>query len=466
MAKAQRSSSAMALPSVKPTQRIALGAGFFAMYFASHSVSVLAIPFYQMTLGVDPFLLGVALMLPMLLSTFLSPWVGHLSDHTISRYGRRRPFIFIASWFSCLTFGAIWMVKPHWSEALQLLYFVSCSLLFYIAATFVSVPMTCLAYEMSPDYHERTAIMGFSTYFIKLGSLLYQWLFPLSQLAVFGGVFIGVRYVGWGVAIFILGLLGSVAALYSREVVKIRTPSLSRPPLLQSLRIIGRNPSLRVLLLLTALQMAGGAFTASMDYYLLVYYMYDGDIATGSVWKGMLSMSYAIFGFITVPLLARLASRCGKVQALKLIYLLTAVGGALKWLLFTPDVRWLLMIDAVLCTAIWTAMTMLIPSMMADVCDEDELLNGQRREGLFVAVHNWVTSVSAAIALLLAGLSLNLIGFDAQLQQAQTNNSILAMRIILSFGTVAFALLSLWCLRYYQLSAARSQDISQKLQLR
>lgn len=458
--------SAMALPSVSTGQRLALGAGFFAMFFASQSVSVLAIPFYQMTLGVDPFLLSIALMLPMLLGTFLSPWVGHLSDHSHSRFGRRRPFILLASWFSCLTFGAIWMVSPQWSEGIQLLYFTGFSVLFYIAATFMSVPMTCLAYEMSPDYHERTAIMGFTTYFVKLGSLLYQWLFPLSQLALFGGVFIGIRYVGWGVAIFILGLLGMLAAVFSREAVQLSARTRVRPPLMQSLKVISRNTSLRVLLLLTILQLAGGAFTASMDYYLLVYYMCGGDIAEGSLWKGVLSASYAALGMLTVPLIARLSARRGKVGALQLIYLLTIVGGALKWFIFTPDIRWLLIIDAVFCTAVWTAMTMLIPSMMADVCDEDELLHGQRREGLFVALHNWVTSISAAIALLLAGLSLNLIGFDAHLQGEQLPVSILSMRIILVFGTVAFALLSLWCLHYYRLNTERSQHISQQLRQR
>lgn len=66
---------------VSGTQKLALGAGFFAMFFAQQSVSVLAIPFYQMTLGVDPFLLGLALTLPLLLGTLLGPWVGHLSDH-------------------------------------------------------------------------------------------------------------------------------------------------------------------------------------------------------------------------------------------------------------------------------------------------------------------------------------------------------------------------------------------------
>lgn len=455
-----KSASASGPIRVSGTQRLALGAGFFAMFFAQQSVSVLAIPFYQMTLGVDPFLLGLALTLPLLLGTLLGPWVGHLSDHYQSHFGRRRPFILVASWACCLFFGLIWMVPTGWGELAHLLYFVIFSLLFYVAATFMSVPMTCLSYEMSPDYHQRTEIMGFTTYFLKLGSLLYQWLFPLAQLAVFSSVFVGIRYVGWGVALFIFGLLGTLAACYSKEVVHRSAVTFPPVTLRQSLKTLKTNKGLRVLLLLTVLQMAGGAFTASMDYYLLVYFIAEGDIAQGAIFKGWLSMAYAALGFLTVPLIARLSSRIGKIKALQLIYVVTLVGGACKWFIFTPQGYGWIWLDALLCTAAWTAMTMLIPSMMADLCDEDELKHGQRREGVFVAIHSWVTSLSAALALLLAGLSLNLIGFDAELAVAQNPDSILAMRVILALGTMLFALCSLLIVRGYHLDAQGSQHIS------
>jgi len=463
MAKPQQqktTSSNLKPTAVSGTQKLALGVGFFAMFFAQQSVSVLAIPFYQMTLGVDPFLLGLALTLPLLLGTLLGPWVGHLSDHYQSSFGRRRPFILVASWACCLLFGLIWMVPTGWGELAQLLYFVIFSLLFYVAATFMSVPMTCLSYEMSPDYHQRTEIMGFTTYFLKLGSLLYQWLFPLAQLAIFSSVFVGIRYVGWGVALFIFGLLGTLAACYSKEVIQRSSVAFPAVTLRQSLKTLKANKGLRVLLLLTVIQMAGGAFTASMDYYLLVYFIAEGDIAQGAIFKGWLSMAYAAFGFLTVPLITTLSSRLGKVKALQLIYLLTLVGGVGKWFIFTPQGYGWIWLDALLCTAAWTAMTMLIPSMMADLCDEDELTHGQRREGVFVAIHSWVTSLSAALALLLAGLSLNLIGFDAQLAAAQKPDSILAMRLILALGTFLFALCSLLMLRGFHLDAKSSQQIS------
>ena len=109
-------------------------------------------------------------------------------------------------------------------------------------------------------------------------------------------------------------------------------------------------------------------------------------------------------------------------------------------------------------------MTMLVPSMLADLCDEDELDQSKRREGLFVSVHTWVVNISMAFAVLIAGLCLNLIGFDAMKQGAQTDDSIFLMRIILSFGTVLFSLIPLLFLRHYTIDAKRCLDTRKRLE--
>lgn len=448
---------------VKLKPKLFLGLGFFAMSFANQSVPILAIPFYQMLLGVDPFLLGLSLTIPIILSTILGPWVGHISDRSQSKYGRRRPFILVGSWFSCLAFGLIWMVSPNWNESQQLLYFVVCSTCFYIAAIFCSVPTRSLSIEMTNDYHERTDIMGFTTLFLKMGSLLHQWLFPLAQLAIFSSIFIGIRYVGWGVAIFILGLLGTMPAIFCEEIQRNNSYLPKRNSLKESLITLKQNTPLKILLTLTALQFCGGSLTASMDYYLIVYSLNEGDIEQGSIWKGVLSSAYAIAGIISIPVIAKLSLSQGKIKALTLIYWLNCFGGIAKWFIFSPGTYWMLIYDAVLCVAVWSAMTMLVPSMLADLCDEDELLYQERREGLFVALHTWVVNISIAVSFLLSGLLLNLIGFNASNQVYQTDDSILLMRIILSWGTVLFSLVPLFFLRHYDVDAHKSLETRKQL---
>lgn len=304
--------------------KLALGFGFFAMFFATQSVPILAVPFYQMVLGVDPFLLGAALTIPIVISTMLSPWVGHLSDNFHSKYGRRRPFIFIATWFCCIAFGCLWMVSPEWSESEQLTYFVVWSIIYYVALIFMTVPLTCLSIEMSGDHHQRTEIMGFTNYFLKIGSILYQLLFPLSQVALFSSVFVGIKYVGWGVGFFVIGILGTIPSLFctERTTEKVEITRNPKPTLSvwQNLQTLKHNTAFLILLTLTALQFCGGAFTANMDYYLIVYYQHSGDVETGSIWKGVLSTSYAIVGLLTIPLIKHASKTYGKKNALVGIY--------------------------------------------------------------------------------------------------------------------------------------------------
>ena len=74
-------------------QRYLLAAGFLALFFANQSVLVLAVPFYQMTLALDPVWLSLAIAVPMLLGSSISGYVGRASDCCQSRFGRRRPFL-------------------------------------------------------------------------------------------------------------------------------------------------------------------------------------------------------------------------------------------------------------------------------------------------------------------------------------------------------------------------------------
>ena len=434
---------------IATSQKWSLGAGFFATSFVNQSLMVLAIPFYQMTLGVDPFLLSVVLILPFLLASLLNPWVGHLSDQFYSRWGRRRPFILIASWVCGALYGLVWMVPEHWSANSQLGYFTLMSLLLYCSYVFLNVPMTCLSFEISRDPQTRLALMGFTTYFVKLGTLLYQWLFPLAQLALFSSVFVGIKVVGWGVGILVIALLGMLPAIFCREQQFVK--QVSRPIRLgDSVELLRNNKALCIVLLVCVLQLGGGAFAASMDYYLLVYYVHGGDITAGAIDKGWLSTAYTLLGMLAIPVLLKFSARAGKIKVLRGVLLLTALGGIAKWFLFVPGIGWWIVFDALLCTLIWSAMSTIMPALIADMSDKHSEKSGQHSAGRFVALFTLVANVSGAIAILLAGVSINLSGFDAALGAHQTASSITNMRVILAAGTFVCSMLA-WLLIRYQI---------------
>jgi glycoside/pentoside/hexuronide:cation symporter, GPH family len=443
-------------------EKLALGVGFFTAFYLGQSVNVLAIPYYQMTLGVNPVYLSLLMAIPLLLASTLGPLVGHASDKLSSRFGRRRPFLFFAAIVCCLSYGMIWMVPTHWSQVQILLYFGATTFVFNLACVFYTVPLNSLIYDFPLSSPARTTLLGFTTYFVKFGSLSYQWLFPLSQMVWVGGVVLGVRGVGWGLAFLVFGLCGIIPALVLREPAKTSCQPSPKNNFLQAVTFVMKNKNMLFVLALIIIQMGGSAYVASMDYYLLVYFVNGGSIVQGSIAKGLLSTAYALISMLAVPLIVRLANNLGKLKALSCIYILNAMGGFLKWFIFVPGAGWYIVVDAIMCGAIWSAMVIIIPAMIADVVNENSkavVSTAQQRtatqtttSGMFSSIYGWVLSVSAVLALLMNGVSLRAIHFNAALGAAQSPATIFWMRLILSGGTVFFSLLSLSFLIKKQLS--------------
>jgi len=439
--------------------KILLGIGFLGIFFSHQGIGILAIPYYQMTLGVDPFFLALAMKLPVFLVSFISPFIGHWSDKLDTPWGRRRPFLFVFPWLSCVIFGCIWMVPTDWNQSEQLYYFSVMALLFYFFNTCWVLPLKCLAYEASEDYHERTRVMASITYFMKFGGIIYHWIFPLAKLSIFGGIVIGMQFVGWGVGLICLGLFGMLPALYLKERVfeKAKVPSNKLP--FSSLKDIIKNKNIKILLSLILIQLTLGSFAASMDYYVLVYYMNGGDVGAGATSKGILSTSYALAGISAIFILTRLSARLGKVNTMKWVYRITILGGLIKWFVFQPGNEWWLIIDAILCCSIWASMAVIIPSMIADQIDVDEAENNVRREGLFASLQNLIIAISSSIAMISSGLMLNLIGFNALLGGEQSADSIVLMRVFLVLGTVISASIGYLALKKYDLDEVKLNQL-------
>ena len=172
-------------------EKLAFGVGTTPVFYAIAGVGSFAIPVYQMTLKVNPFLFGVALALPRFLDAFFDTMMGRISDNTHSRWGRRKPYIVAGAFIQAFFFGAIWMVPTTWSSPAIVTYLIGSQILFYVGFTIYSVPYSSLGYEMTPDYNERTSVWSFATFFNKLGEFGYNWIFPLTTLAVFGSVIQG-----------------------------------------------------------------------------------------------------------------------------------------------------------------------------------------------------------------------------------------------------------------------------------
>ena len=459
-------------PLTRPEDRVgfwektALGVGYLPVFFGYAAVNSFAVPVYQMTLHLDPRLRGLALALPRFWDAITDPVMGQISDNTHTRWGRRKPFIVAGALLQALAFGLIWMVPGNWSPAATTTWLVATLLLFYTCFTVFSVPLYSLTYEMTPDYAERTRVSAFGGFFGKAGEFIYQWIFPLTTLAVFGSVMMGVRVVGWAVALLIMAGLGVIPGLFVRERYFQRAAHQAKVRFLPAVRAAFSNRAFVVLVGLTVLQIAVGTLVSSIDYYLLVYSMSDGDVARGSVLKAGLSTAYAITGIVCIYPVNWAANRYGKVATLAFTFALVLFGSVGKWVLFTPGNPWKILLDPLLCGPVWVAINILTTSMLADICDDDELRHGLRREGTFGSIFSWVQKLGYSAAGFTALNTLAWIGFDAALGGAQAPGTILGMRLMLAIPTAGWALAALGLLALYPLTRARAYEIRDALEAR
>lgn len=455
-------------------EKIAVGLGGMTMFHGNATVKGTAMPFFNMLLGVNPALLGIALAIPRLWDAITDPVMGRISDHFHSKYGRRRPFIFGGAVLMGLSFGMIWMAPTTWSEGSIVTWFIITSLIFYTCFTIFAVPFTSLTYEMTPNYDERTAIMGHVTFWTKVSELTYQWLIPLG-LAMAGWGLVandiaGIRTVLWAVAFLMIMGFGIVPAIFAKErYYKVQQKEEKAAPGAGFWKSVGqtlKNRAFAVLIFLALLQILGGMFGSSMDFYLLVYYMFDGDVGEGSFWKGALSSAYAVCGFIGIPVILWLSKKTSKLVTLRIVYILVVFNGIVRWFVYTPGNHHFIFVDAIFGSLYWIAVGTIMQSMIADICDDDELKHHERREGMFSAVFGWVTKTAIALSFFASGIALVMLGFDAELGGAQSEGTFLGMRLTMVLGGMIPNFIALLLLQFYPITKDKALETRRQLEAR
>src|SRR6056300_1731066 len=152
------------------TQKVFYGFGAFVNNILAAAIGGMSIVL-NLGLGMNPALVGLLGALPRLIDAFTDPLMGYISDHTRSRWGRRRPYIFVGALAVGVIFALLWQLPEGKSESFYFSFFLLGSILFYLAYTVFVTPWVALGYELTPDYHERTRLMGTQNF---VGQIAYM----------------------------------------------------------------------------------------------------------------------------------------------------------------------------------------------------------------------------------------------------------------------------------------------------
>jgi GPH family glycoside/pentoside/hexuronide:cation symporter len=449
-------------------EKLFYGAGSGSFQLSGDGVKGLANPIYNITLGLSPGLIGLVLMIARLFDAFTDPIIGKISDDTRTRWGRRRPFIFVGSFLTAGAFVLIWMVPESFANNTWPLftYYLITMLFFYFCATIQVVPYHTLGLEMTPDYNERTVVSSYKMMFSFLFTLFLPWIFRLAQSDVFGGnTMAGMRY--WSFILAGAIIVGGVLpAIFVKERYYKLACGQDKMPFWQGFRLTLQN---RPFLFLTAIILTSGlgnGMVNALGPYIVYYHMYGGDTKAGSEILAIAANCFSVAAIISIPLLTRLSSKIGKVRMLQILIITGIVASFSTFFLYTPSNPYLIIIvyllQAPTAAGFWT----LTGSMKADICDDDELNNGLRREGMFGAVGGWIMKTMLSFTFLAAGLILEGTGFRVELKGNQAPETLLWMRILYALVPAISSAIGLFLLSKYTLTSDRMAEIRTELERR
>ena len=448
-------------------QKLAVGAGGFPIQNGGLIVQYMAQPIFQIFLGLNPALFGLAMTIPRIWDAFTDPVMGRISDRTQSRYGRRRPYVFFGALAVALTFLTIWMVPQSMGDTGTFLWLTIVSVLFFTAFTVFSVPFNALVYEQTPDYHERTRLMFYLALFYNIGNLCVNWYVPATNWSGFENPLVGARLIALGLALVVFIGMGILPAIFGKE--RFYNVAQKENKDIGFMKAIGQAASSKPMMGLVGIVFAlnfCGTIAGSIAMYIVIYYVKSGDVAGGLVLNAMNGTGFAIVGFVGIFALRWLALKYGKRQAMFFVLVLTALGGISKWFIFTPEYPHLLLLDAVLNGPVWVSLGVIVPSMIADLCDWDEHKFGERREGIISSVFTWITKFGTSFTFLVSGVALHFSGFDEALGAEQPEGTITVLRLFFVGASVLAPILAIFCLKLYTISEDSAYGIRNELEAR
>lgn len=378
------------------------GAPAFALALFGVPVFVHIPKFYADVVGAPLEGLGIAILLTRVLDGVLDPLVGAWSDRVRTRWGRRRPFLVAAA--LPLGIGAAGLFAPTLTGADAVWWFAAAMSASFVAWTAVQVPHAALGAELTFDHHQRTTLFAVRDGLWMAGtlvaaaapavtrSLMWSEDGPPDERAVFRTL--GVAYAA------LLIVLPLWCAWSTREPPAPDHPLPMHPPG-RLLRDALANGPYRTLLAAYAVAALGGALPGTLLFFYVDY------VLGAPEWGDAFLALYFLSGFACLPGWAWVARRTGKKRAFVIATGMSVAVFGSAVLLGRGDAPWFAAIT-VLSGAGFGASLTLPSSMLADTLDYDELLTGERREGLFMGLWGITMKGSAALG---AGVALPLIGW-------------------------------------------------------
>lgn len=205
-----------------------------------------------------------------------------------------------------------------------------------------------------------------------------------------------------------------------------------------------------------------GAFL-HLGTLLTIFWVFEGDALAGSTLSGYVGTLGIASSFLFLPVVNWGCRRLQKHRALRMALLWMSLGTLLNWFFIRPEQPYLQLVLPIFFSVGISSVFTILPTMMADVTDIDELSTGVRREGMFGAVMSLLMEMIGTLTPIAAEVVLVATGFDASLGANQEPETFVRLRVVLSFVPTVIILSALLVLWRYPLTRERMEAVKKEL---
>ncbi|MDZ7784657.1 MAG: MFS transporter [Halioglobus sp.] len=405
--------------------KVAYGFGATAYGVKDNAFAIFLLFFYSRVIGMPAEQVGLAIMLVLIMDAISDPLVGHISDNFHSRWGRRHPFMYFSALPVSISFFFLWN-PPDLSADLMFYYLLVMAVLVRTLITLFEVPSTSLIAELTPDYDERTKLVGYRGFFGYLGAIgltivAYVFFFPETEEYSVGlmnpeGY---IKYALLGATMMFVAIMVSSIGTHGR-IPFLKSPPPKRPfnarqTTLELKQTLSNRSFLALMGATIFASAASGLQLSSANFLFTLFWEFTSEQI------GLMNMFLIVSVIIAVIIAPRLSRQIGKKKAAIFFWFTAASLAPMPYLLrligWFPDNDSPVLLPIVLAIytvdmALFISANITISSMFADIVEDSEKSTGRRSEGIFFASRKFLEKSVSGLGIFMASTVLVMVGIS------------------------------------------------------
>ncbi|MBI5295461.1 MAG: MFS transporter [Chloroflexi bacterium] len=343
--------------------------------------------------------MGVILLIASLWDAVIDPFIGHWSDTLRSRWGRRKPFMAVASPFLLIGAILLWTPPSRTDIALNVVYFMVIILIYHTSFSLVGIPYDATLPEMAPETHARVGLSYWKNAFgilgVLIGSLVAAPLFESIGAVAMGAV------VGW------VGAMTIYATLFGLD--ETNRPLGEPMSAMDGIKATFQNKQFLILFFSTLfIHIAYQMVLANFPYFVtLVLGESEGQVG---IYQGILIIFMALTGIAWMRFNRKHSQKSLLNASMLMLGLSLGLGflvGAVGWIPLAVQTY----IMIILIGSSLGGYLILIYAMMGNLVDYDEMLTKRRREAIYYGTFSFAIGLGTAVGTLILPLLLENFGY-------------------------------------------------------